>query len=469
MPIIWKSLPAPWSARRSVILAATLIASLMTSAVGVRAQGLPLIRDAEIEALLQDYSRPIFEVAGFGGGRVTVRIINSDTFNAFVIDGANVFINTGTLMQAGTPNEVIGVLAHESGHIAGGHMAALRSRIAKDQTRALLTQVLGIGAMVAGGVTGGDGGRDTMQGGAALLQGGSSVIMKGLLAERRSQESAADQAGIKYLTATKQSGKGMLDTFQRFKEQEYLSDQFQDPFIRSHPLSAERLARLSQLATTSPYYNNVDPPSLQLRHDLMRAKLSGYLETPAAVFNRYPDSNKTLPARYARAIATFFRGGGGALESALQQTDSMIRENPSYPYFHELRADFLMRSGKLAAAVPSLRQALKLAPNSPLIRVELATAVQSLNGEDAQKEAIDLLRKSLVEDPENGHAYRLLATIYYKQGRGPEADAMTAQAFFNEGDVKQAQVFAKRAQLKLRSGSPEWLKNDDIINYKPQT
>jgi predicted Zn-dependent protease len=461
--------PALLTARSLLLLMGLIALSLSLPAGGARAQGLPLIRDAEIEALLQDYSKPIFQAAGFGGGRVTVRIINNDAFNAFVLDGANVFVNTGTLMQANTPNEVIGVIAHESGHIAGGHMAALRARIAKDQTRALLTQVLGIGAMVAGGVSGGDSGRETMQGGAAILQGGNSVIVKGLLAERRSQESAADQAGVKYLTATKQSGKGMLDTFQRFKEQEYLTDQFQDPFIRSHPLSAERLARLNQLVTTSPFYAQKDPASLQLRHDLMRAKLSGYLEPPAAVFNRYPDSNTTLPARYARAIAKFFRGGDGALEAAVQDTDEMIRENPSYPYFYELKADFLMRSGKMAAAVPSLRQALKLAPNSPLIRVELATAVQNVNSADAQKEAVEQLRKALVEDPENGHAYRLLANIYYKQGRGPEADAMTAQAFFYEGNIKQAQVFAKRAQLKLKSGSPEWLKNDDIINYKPQT
>ena len=201
----------------------------------------------------------------------------------------------------------------------------------------------------------------------------------------------------------------------------------------------------------------------------MRAKLSGYLESPATVFNRYPESNTTLPARYARAIAKFFRGGSGALEAAVADTESMIRENPSYPYFYELKADFLMRSGRMAAAVPSLRQSLKLAPNSPLIRVELASALQASDGDDAQKEAIELLRKSLVDDTENGHAYRLLANTYYKQGKGPEADAMTAQAYFYEGNIPQAQVFAKRAQLKLPSGSPEWLKNDDIINYKPQT
>lgn len=458
---------APFACR-FVLALCVLATGIALGAPRARAQGLPLIRDAEIEALLQDYAKPIFQAAGFGGGRVTVRIVNNDAFNAFVLDGANVFVHTGTLMQAKTPNEVIGVIAHESGHIAGGHMAALRARIAKDQTRMLLTQVLGLGAMVAGGVTGGSTGRETMQGGQAILQGGGNIIMKGLLAERRSQESAADQAGLKYLTATKQSGRGMLDTFERFKQQEYLSSDMQDPFIRSHPLSVDRLARLNQLVTASPYVDQKDPPSLQLRHDLMRAKLSGYLETPVAVFNRYPESDKSLPARYARAIATFFRGGPGALESSTKQIDGLIAENPDYPYFYELKADVLMRAGKKSSAVPLLQQALKLAPSSPLIEVELANALQGNNDGGSSKQSIELLRRSLITD-QNGRAYRLLANAYYKLGKGPEADAMTAQAYFYEGDVKQAQIFAKRAQPRLRAGSPEWLKNDDIINYKPET
>ncbi|MBA2125377.1 peptidase M48 [Hyphomicrobium methylovorum] len=453
---------------RSIVVAGAMLTALQMSVGAAQAQGLPLIRDAEIEALLQDYAQPVFRAAGIGGGRVTVRIVNNDAFNAFVVDGANVFVHTGTLMQANTPNEVIGVIAHESGHIAGGHMAALRARIAKDQTRALLTQVLGIGAMVAGGVAGGSSGQETMQGGQAIMQGGTNIIMKGLLAERRSQESAADQAGLKYLTATKQSGQGMLATFERFKQQEYLSEGLQDPFIRSHPLSTDRLARLSELVRSSPYANQKDPPSLQLRHDLMRAKLSGYLESPSTVANRYPPSDTSLPARYARAIALFFRGGGGALEASVRDINVMIRENPEYPYFYELKADLLMRSGRKKEAIPDLRQALALAPGSPLIQVELASALQDGNNAAGLKESVDLLRKALVTD-QNGRAYRLLANAYYKQGKGPEADAMTAQAYFYEGDVKQAQNFAKRAQAQLRSGSPEWLKNDDIINYKPQT
>ncbi|HVZ03869.1 M48 family metalloprotease [Hyphomicrobium sp.] len=468
MPCTSKAIPIDAIMRHALLILFAAVIGASSAPNIARAQGLPIIRDAEIEALLQDYAKPIFAAAGFGSGRVTVRVVNNDTFNAFVLDGAHVFIHTGTLMQAQTPNEVIGVIAHESGHIAGGHMAALRARIAKDQTRALLTQVLGLGAMVAGGVSGGSNGRQTAEGGQAIMQGGTNIIMKGLLAERRSQESAADQAGLKYLTATKQSGRGMLDTFERFKQQEYLSEDMQDPFIRSHPLSVERLARLSALVAASPYVNKKDPPSLQLRHDLMRAKLSGYLESPETVFNRYPASDTSLPGRYARAIATYFKGGPGALDSSIKQIEGMIHENPNYPYFYELKADLLMRAGKKARAIPDLRQALKLATGSPLIEVELADALQADGDAGDTKESIDLLRKSLIVD-QNGKAYRLLANAYYKQGKAPEADAMIAQAYFYEGNVKQAQIFAKRAQSRLRAGSPEWLKNDDIINYKPQT
>lgn len=453
---------------RAALAAVVAWLGLLTDGRVANAQNLPLVRDTEIEQLLSDYAKPVFRAAGLGSGRVTVRIVRNEAFNAFVLDGNNVFMHTGSLLQAKTPNEVIGVIAHEAGHIAGGHLASLRARIAKDQTRALLTQIIGIGAMIAGGVAGGDGGRDALSGGQAVLQGGNELILRGLLSERRSQESAADQAGLQYLNTTKQSGQGMLATFERFQEQEYISDQYKDPFVRSHPVATDRINRLRDLVSKSPYVTQLDPPALQLRHDLMRAKLSGYLERPTTVFNRYPTSDTTLPGRYARAIARFFQGGSGALDAALQDIDGLIRENPQSPYFYELRADLLMRSGKNAEAVPYLRQALKLAPDSSLIRVQLATALQQTNAPADVTAAVDLLRKSLIDD-QNSRAYRMLANAYYKQGKGPEADAMTAQAYFLEGNLKQAQIFAKRAQPKLRSGSPEWIKNDDIINYRPQT
>ena len=437
-------------------------------APAAHAQNLPLIRDTEIENLLNDYARPIFHAAGLGSGRIKVRIVQNDVFNAFVLDGRNVFIHTGTLMQAQTPNEVIGVIAHESGHITGGHMAALRARVAKDQTRALLAQILGIGLMVAGGVAGGGAANDLGGAGQGILYGGNEIVMRSLLAERRQQESAADQAGLTVLNATKQSGRGMLTTFERFAQQEYVSDAQKDAWARSHPLSSDRLARLRQLVESSPYFAAKDPPQLQLRHDLMRAKLSGYLERPQTVFNRYPPTDQTLPARYARAIARFFEGGPGALEASLAEVDGLLRERPDNPYFWEVKGDLLMRAGKTHEAIPPLRQAVKLQPDANLIMVQLASALQADGSAAATAESTVLLRKSLADD-ENSRAYRLLANNFYKEGKRPQADAMIAQAYFIEGDLKQAQIFAKRAQSQLRAGTPEWLKNDDIINYKPET
>lgn len=454
--------------RTSGVLAAAAIACAVLPSPGAQAQGIPLIRDTEIENLLNDYARPIFRTAGLGSGRVAMRIVRSDSFNAFVVDGRNVFVHTGTLTQAETPNEVIGVIAHEAGHIAGGHMAALRARIAKDQTRALLAQILGIGLLVAGGASGGNVGENLGGAGQGILMGGSEIVMRSLLAERRSQEAAADQAGLKYLNATKQSGRGMLETFERFAQQEYISDTHKDQFARSHPVAADRLARLRELVQSSPHFGQKDPPELQLRHDLMRAKLAGYLDRPALVFNRYPASDKSLPARYARALAKFFQGGRDGLQQALAEIETLIRERPDYPYFWEVKGDILMRSGKTSEAIAPLRKAMQLAESPNLIRVQLAGALQSSGDGASLKESVDLLRRSLVED-KNPRAYRLLATAYYKQGKLPEADAVTAQAYFLEGDLRQAQIFAKRAQTKLKPGTPEWIQSDDILSYKPET
>src|SRR5690606_15294890 len=248
------------AARASASLVAAALVAVLTfcsTAAPASAQGLPLIRDTEIENLLNDYARPIFKAAGLGEGRVAVRIVRSDIFNAFVLDGRNVFVHTGALLQSESPNQIIGVIAHEAGHIAGGHLAALRSRIARDQTRALLIRMLGLGVAIATGA------------GEAVFAG-DELILRSLLAERRSQEAAADQAGLRYLNATGQSGRGMLETFERFAQQEYISDTYKDPFVRSHPVATDRLARLRELVQSSPYYNVKDPPQLQLRHDMMR-------------------------------------------------------------------------------------------------------------------------------------------------------------------------------------------------------
>lgn len=450
-------------------LMAGLLASVV-SAPAARAQGLPLIRDTEIEFLLNDYSQKIFRAAGLGTGRVTVRIVNNEAFNAFVIDGRNVFMHTGTLMQANTPNEVIGVLAHEAGHIAGGHMAALRSRIAKDQTRALLVQLLGIGAMIGGAVSGGDSGREIGSAGQGVMMGGNELIMRGLTAERRSQESAADQAGLQYLSATQQSGRGMLATFERFAGQELFSDAHKDAFVRTHPVATDRLARLRQLVESSPYYDVKDAPELQLRHDMVRAKLSGYIEPPAVVFNRYPASDTSLPARYARAIASFRRGGAGGLDDAVAAADALIRDRPNNPYFWEVKGDFLQKGGRPQQAIGPFRKALQLhGGDAPLVGVQLAQALLQTKNPAVADEAINLLRKAVQREPDNATAYNALGQAYYDKGLMPQAELARAQGLFYFGALKQAQEFAKRAQGGLKAGSPDWVKADDIINFKPQT
>ena len=429
------------------------------------AQSLRFIRDAEIEDLLADYAKPVFRAAGLGSQHIKVRVIQDNTFNAFVLDGRNVFINTGALVQAETPNAVIGVLAHETGHIAGGHMAALRAKISRDASMAMLMQIMGIGAMIAG-ATGNLGDKATTTGiGQSVLSATPDIAQRSILSYRRVQEYSADQAGIKFLTATHQSGKGMLVTFQKFADEEMLAGVGGgSSYLSSHPMARDRIAQLTQLASASPYFDDLDPPERQLRHDLMRAKLVGFLETPQAVFNHYPASNTSLAARYARSIAAF---NSSALDQALGLIDGLIRDKPDYGYFWEQKADFLAKRGKHAEAVAALRKALEMIPSQSLFQAELAQELLGTQDKRYLPEIVKLLRKAVVAD-ENTDAYRQLATAYFGLGQEGEADLASAQASALEGRTKDAKGFAKRAQAILPAGSQGWLKADDILNIQEQ-
>ncbi|KAB2920584.1 MAG: M48 family metallopeptidase [Hyphomicrobiaceae bacterium] len=457
--------PRKWrAAAMAGIYAVSVCIASVSPAV---AQGIPLIRDTEIENLLKDYSRPIFRAAGLGSQNISMRIVRHESFNAFVVDGRNVFINSGTLMQAKTPNEVIGVIAHETGHIKGGHLAALRARIARDQTKALLLAILGIGLMVGGAMSGGDSAREIGSAGSGVLTGGNELIMRSLLSERRAQESAADQAGLRYLEATKQSGRGMLETFERFAQQEFWSDKDLDPFVRSHPVAANRLAQLRENVAKSPYADQKDPPQLQLRHDLVRAKISGYLERMQTVLNRYPARDNSLPARYARAIA---RNCSGKCIQAMGEVDALIKDRPDHPYFWELKGNLYYWVGQYQESIPHLRKALQLAGgNEPLMQAELAQSMIATDNMALVDEAIALLRRSMLGDEFNAMAYHQLAKAFYKKQQFAQSELAAAQAHFIEGNVKQAQIFAKRAMAKLPRGSPEWIRAEDIVNYKEPT
>ena len=449
------------------------------------AQGLPLIRDTEIENLLKDYSLPIFKAAGLASQNITMRIIRHESFNAFVVDGRNVFMNTGTLTQAKTPNEVIGVIAHETGHIVGGHMAQLRSRIARDATKSLLLTILGIGLMVGGAMAGGDTAREVGSAGGGLAMGGNEMVMRSMLSERRSQESAADQAGLRLLQATRQSGRGMLETFERFAEQEFWQSKDLDPFVRSHPVAADRLNQLRERVAASPYVNDKDPPQLQLRHDMMRAKLDGHMLPMPLVFNRYPTSNNSLPARYARAIA---RNCSGSCAQALPDIDALIRDKPDNAYFWELKGELLLKAGQAAEAIDPLRKAAglldKLKHANPTVsysqtQIMLGRAMVSSNDPRLLDEAITILTHVLGADKplwqgedDDWMGWWQLAVAYDRKGNQAEALLATARKHFYSGnakDIHEAQIYAKRAQQVFSRGSRGWLIAEDIITYKAPT
>ena len=458
-PQVWPAKPIPWT------LAALTAATLAVSAAPARAQqGLPIIRDAEIEQLLRDYTTPIFKAAGLSRQDVRIVIINDRSFNAFVADGRRIFVNVGALTQAKTPNEMIGVLAHESGHLAGGHLARMREELSRAQTSAIVAMLLGLGAAAAGATKGGTSSVNAGQIGMAGLAAPQSVMMNTLLYYQRGLEEQADKAGVKFLTATGQSPKGMYDTFKRFADDQLVQAHNINPYLQSHPMPKERIADLELLVKNSPYWDKKDAPELQLRHNLMRAKLSGFLERPDTVMRRYPPSDTSVPARYARAIATY-RGSG--VRAAIPLMEGLIQSDPHDAYFHEILGQALLENGHAAEAVAPLRRAHELAPNANLISVMYAEALIATNNSTAAAEAIPLLRVIVNREPEMPDGYSQLALAYGRKGDYAEADLASAQAALARGDIKTARELAARAKTQFPTGSPGWVRADDIVSTKP--
>jgi predicted Zn-dependent protease len=429
---------------------------------GPGAGRLPIVRDAEIEQLLRDYTVPILKAAGLAQQNVKVVIINDRSFNAFVADGRHIFVNVGALMESKTPNEIIGVLAHETGHMAGGHLSRLREQLANAQTASVVALLLGLGAMAASASTGG--GSNAGQIGMAALTAPSSIIQRSLLSYVRSQEEQADKAGVKFLAATGQSPRGMYETFRRFAEQAVVSSRFVDPYLQTHPLPKDRVEALEQLVRTSPYWERKDPAELQLRHDLMRAKLSGFIDRPETVANRYPPSDQSLPARYARAISAYKYTD---LRHALTLIDGLVQSDPGNPYFLELKGQALMENGRAGEAVAPLRRAAALAPNAVLIRMMLGQALVATDNPRNAEEAIPLLRTALAREPDMPEAYSQLAMAYGRKGDLAEADLASAQAAFSRGEIKTARELAARAKTRFPTGTPGWVRADDIVSFKP--
>lgn len=421
---------------------------------------LPLIRDAETESLLKDYAKPIFKVAGISNSEPEIILVNDKSFNAFVPDSRRMFINIGVLMEAETPGEVIGVVAHETGHIAGRHLVRLRAAAANAQIVSVIGMILGAGAAAAGAAAGSS---QAASGGAAAALGAGSVGKRSLLSYQRGEEAAADRAALRYLNATGQSARGMLKTFERMSEQQMFTRKFADPYAQSHPMAQERYNGLLNEAQKSKHFNQPEDYVLQYRHDQVRAKLFAYTSHPSATLRAYPRSDKSPAAQYARAIAAMKSRGKGAVK----EIDALIRTHPNNAYYYELKGQALLEGGDPKGAIAPFRKALSIKPNEPQFMVWLGYALVGANNPSYLPEAEKVLKRAIQRDPNSGVAYSQLAIAHGRQGERAEADLATAKGLMVSGDFQAAKRYAARAQKSLKRGSPAWLQADDIVAYKP--
>jgi predicted Zn-dependent protease len=334
----------------------------------------------------------------------------------------------------------------------------MRQELANAQTAAIIAMLLGAGALVAGARSNNV---DVGNVGGALMNAPQSYLIHSLLSYQRAQEDYADRAGVRFLTMTGQSAKGMYDTFKRFADESMFESKYIDPYAQNHPMPQERMQALETLVHNQ-YWDKKDPPELQFRHDMMRAKLYGFMDRPMEVMRRYPSTDTSLPARYARAISTYRFGD---LRDAITQINGLIQAEPNNPYFYELKGQALLEGGHPADAIPPLQRAVQLAPDPALIQITLGQALVATENTKMADEAIPMLRAALIKEPESVDAYTQLAMAYGRKNDLADADLASAQAAFARGDNKTARELAERAKLRFAVGSPGWVKADDIVAF----
>ncbi len=445
----------------TLALIAIIWCATATQYASAQSRGLALVRDAEIEALLRDYSRPLMRAAGLRRGSVNFYLVNDPSFNAFV-SGRGVFINTGLILQADTPGEVIGVIAHELGHIIGGHQIRLRQRV-EDATRfAKLTTLLGVGLSAAGAASGNS---SVAGAGFGVAAGGGTLAIRNILKYQRGEEQAADRAAVTLLNKSKQSGAGMLATFKRLQRQFSALGTRVNPYLVSHPLPNNRIATMGDLIRRSPHFKRKGPSSLQRRHDLARAKIAAYSGDSRYARSLLQSKKISGDARlYGRAIITHLYGSP---RKAIPQIDRLLKKQPNNAYFHEMKGEILLRSGKGAAAVGPFRRAVKLdKTGAGFLRVELAHALLESGRKKDLKEAIVHLKKGLRRDPSALAGYHYLAIAYGKTGEVPKALMASAELALRTGKKSEAKSYARRAQKGFKRGSPAWIRAQDIVGHK---
>ena len=427
-----------------------MLIAVTFAAVTRPAMAQQVLRDAETEALLRDISRPMIEAAGLSPGNVQIVMLHEREINAFVAGGQIVYIHSGLITSAENANEVQGVIAHELGHITGGHIIRSEQGVRQATGIMILSLLLGAAAMAAG----------AGEAGMGVLAAGQQAAMGRFLAFTRTQESSADSAGATYLHRAGISGRGSLAFFERLQNLEFRMNIPQDNgYARTHPLSSERIATLQHIYETDPAWNNPTDPALEERFQRIRAKLIGFVEDPRQVMTRYPESDHSIPARYARAYA-WHRSAHP--DRALAETDSLLAERPHDPYFLELKGQILLESGRPAEALDSLREAVARAPDQPLIAALFGHALIATEDPANFEEAKRVLRVAVQRDNDNPFAWYQLGIVYDREGDQARAALATAERYNLTGQPQLALANAEQALMGIPVGSPDWLRAQDI-------
>lgn len=409
-----------------------------------------LIRDAEIEHTLRLYGDPLFKAAGVKPSSVDIFIVGDDSLNAFVAGGANMFIHTGLILATDTPDMLLGVMAHETGHIAGGHLAQGAERLRGAQMGSILSYVLGAAAAVATGKP---------EAAGAVITGGQTTAMRTFLAYSRSNEEAADQSALNSLDKLGISASGMMKVFNLLQRNERLHSSRPDPYLLTHPLSGPRIEHVRNHVQQSAIPEGQYPENLLPLHQRMVAKLYGFLKPPEQTLRKYPLSDQSAPARMARAVAYYKMPD---LPRSLKEIDSLIDESKDDPFYHELKGQILFENAKVKEALASYRRADALLPNSPLILTDLAKVELAQDDPKYTHSAVVHLEKATTLDKNNGFSWQLLATAYGKEGEKGKALVALAEHALLAGKPDDASRNAELAQTMLKAGSPAMLRARDI-------
>lgn len=414
------------------------------------ARSISLIRDTEIENTIRVYSLPIFEAAGLKASDIQIHIVNDPALNAFVAGGQRLFINSGLLMRAEHAGQVIGVIAHETGHISAGHLVRLQENLRNSTAKSILTMVLGGIAAVATGKG---------EAAGAVAAGGAMLQQRSILNYTRTMEQSADQAATVYLDEVGYSSRGLMQFLSTLSGQELLSTERQDPYLRSHPLTRDRIKFMRDHVATSPHSDTPLREDIIQAHDRMRAKLKGFINPPERTLREYKPNDTGFAARYARVIAykKQFR-----IDQALALLEGLLAEFPSDPFLYELKGDVLQDAGRVADSIIPYQKAVDMLPWAALIRVNLAQSQLELNDLRASNAALKNLQQAIRYDSEMPLLWRLLATAYARSDDQANVMLSLAEEALLKGKKAEARHRAKRAMQLLPKGSSSWIRAQDI-------